>query len=63
MRSAGGSPTLIKRYAGRRLYHTERLIYLTFDDLAQMVVNGERFVVRDAESGGDITRSILDRLQ
>jgi polyhydroxyalkanoate synthesis repressor PhaR len=60
---ASPSPTLIKRYAGRRLYDTARLIYLTRDDLAEMVLNGERFTVRDAETGEDVTRAILDRLQ
>jgi polyhydroxyalkanoate synthesis repressor PhaR len=53
---------LIKRYAGRRLYDTAGLTYLSFDDLADLVLKRQRFVVRDAESGNDITREILDRL-
>ena len=60
---ANPAPTLIKRYAGRRLYDTTRLIYLTRDDLAEMVLNGEPFTVRDAETGEDVTRAVLDRLQ
>jgi polyhydroxyalkanoate synthesis regulator protein len=39
------------------------LIYVTQDDLAEMVLNGERFTVRDAETGEDVTRAVLDRLQ
>ena len=53
---------LIKRYAGRRLYHTVNATYVTRDDLANMILAGERFTVRDAETGTDITRNILDRL-
>ena len=55
-------PILIKRYDNRRLYNTVTAGYVTFDDLAEMVVNGERFVVKDAQSGEDITRAVLDRL-
>jgi polyhydroxyalkanoate synthesis regulator protein len=31
-------------------------------DLAQMILSRRRFVVRDAETGADVTREILDRL-
>ena len=47
---------LIKRYAGRRLYHTVNATYVTRDDLANMILAGERFTVREAETGTDITR-------
>jgi polyhydroxyalkanoate synthesis repressor PhaR len=53
---------LIKRYAGRRLYNTVTAAYLSLDDVADMVLNGQRFIVRDSETDGDITRDILDRL-
>ena len=53
---------LIKRYAGRRLYDTVNATYVTRDDLANMILAGERFIVRDAETGTDITCTILDRL-
>ena len=53
---------LIKRYAGRRLYNTATLTYLSLDDLANMVLSGQRFVVVESETGDDITRVILDRL-
>jgi polyhydroxyalkanoate synthesis regulator protein len=32
------------------------------EDLADMILAGERFLVRDAETGADITRDVLDRL-
>jgi polyhydroxyalkanoate synthesis repressor PhaR len=53
---------LIKRYANRRLYNTASATYLSLDDLAVMILGGERFIVRDAQTGADITRHILDRL-
>jgi polyhydroxyalkanoate synthesis regulator protein len=36
------------------------LIYLTHDDLVEMVLSGERFIVRDAATSEDVTRTILD---
>jgi len=55
-------PVLIKRYDNRRLYNTVTASYVTLDDLESMVLSGERFVVRDARTGEDITRVLLDRL-
>jgi polyhydroxyalkanoate synthesis regulator protein len=60
MRPASASPILIKRYGGSRHYDTQHLRYVTRDDLADLILNGERFVVRDAETGEDLTRAILD---
>ena len=53
---------LIKRYAGRRLYHTGMGIYLTLDDLARMVEDDRDFVVREAETGETITAAILQQI-
>ena len=55
-------PILIKRYAGRRLYNMATLTYVTPDELANMVLEHRRFVVRDVDTGGDITREILDQI-
>lgn len=52
----------IKKYANRRLYHTGTSSYVTLEDLAQMVRAGEDFVVTDAKSGEDITRSVLTQI-
>lgn len=60
--SARSDSVLIKQYAGRRLYDTVGATYVTLDDLANMILAGERFTVRDAQTGTDITRNILDRL-
>lgn len=55
-------PTVIKKYANRRLYHTGTSTYVTLDDLAQMVKKGDEFTVVDAKSGDDITRSVLTQI-
>ena len=55
-------PTVIKKYANRRLYHTGTSTYVTLEDLATMVRQGEDFVVFDAKSGDDITRSVLTQI-
>ena len=60
--SARSNSILVKRYASRRLYDTVNATYITLDDLANMILAGERFTVRDAETGTDITHDILDRL-
>ena len=59
---AGTEPTVIKKYANRRLYHTGTSTYVTLDDLARMVKDGEDFVVQDAKSGDDITRVVLGQI-
>jgi polyhydroxyalkanoate synthesis repressor PhaR len=55
-------PVTIKKYANRRLYNTGTSAYVTLDDLAEMVKGGEDFVVYDAKSGEDITRSVLAQI-
>jgi polyhydroxyalkanoate synthesis repressor PhaR len=55
-------PTVIKKYANRRLYHTGTSSYVTLEDLALMVRQGENFAVTDAKSGEDITRSVLTQI-
>ncbi len=57
------SPTVVvKKYANRRLYNTESSSYITLDNLAEMVRAGRDFVVYDAKSGDDITRSVLTQI-
>ena len=52
----------IKKYANRRLYNTATSSYVTLDHLAQMVKDGTDFVVFDAKTGEDITRSVLTHI-
>jgi polyhydroxyalkanoate synthesis repressor PhaR len=55
-------PIVIKKYANRRLYNTGTSTYVTLEDLAGMVKTGEDFIVYDAKSGEDITRSVLTQI-
>jgi polyhydroxyalkanoate synthesis repressor PhaR len=55
-------PVTIKKYANRRLYNTGTSTYVTLEDLAVMVKAGEDFVVYDAKTNDDITRSVLAQI-
>src|SRR5690349_20206032 len=55
-------PVTIKKYANRRLYNTGTSTYVTLEDLAAMVKNGEDVVVYDAKTSEDITRSVLTQI-
>ena len=58
----GGKPVVVKKYANRRLYNTATSSYVTLDDLATMIKEGGDFVVYDAKTGEDITRSVLTQI-
>jgi len=55
-------PITIKKYANRRLYNTGTSTYVTLEDLATMVKAGEDFVVFDAKTNEEITRSVLAQI-
>ena len=55
-------PITIKKYANRRLYNTETSTYVTLDYLSEMVKAGQEFVVHDAKTSEDITRSVLTQI-
>jgi polyhydroxyalkanoate synthesis repressor PhaR len=55
-------PITIKKYANRRLYNTGTSTYVTLEDLAALVKKGEDFLVYDAKTGEDITRSVLAQI-
>ena len=55
-------PITIKKYANRRLYNTGTSTYVTLEDLGAMVKAGEDFVVYDAKTNEDITRSVLTQI-
>jgi polyhydroxyalkanoate synthesis repressor PhaR len=62
-KTADTSPVVVvKKYANRRLYNTETSSYITLDNLADMVRQGRDFVVYDAKTGEDITRSVLTQI-
>jgi polyhydroxyalkanoate synthesis repressor PhaR len=55
-------PVIVKKYANRRLYNTESSSYITLENLAEMVRKDRDFVVYDAKSGEDITRTVLTQI-
>jgi polyhydroxyalkanoate synthesis repressor PhaR len=55
-------PVVVKKYANRRLYNTDSSSYITLDNLAEMVRRGRDFVVFDAKTSEDITRSVLTQI-
>ena len=57
-----GEPVVIKKYANRRLYNTASSSYVTLDHLAEMVRDGVDFVVYDAKTNEDLTRSVLTQI-
>jgi polyhydroxyalkanoate synthesis repressor PhaR len=61
-KAADKPPVVVKKYANRRLYNTESSSYITLDNLADMVRQGRDFVVYDAKTGEDITRSVLTQI-
>jgi polyhydroxyalkanoate synthesis repressor PhaR len=57
-----GGVVVIKKYANRRLYNTATSSYVTLEHLSEMVREGTDFVVHDAKTGEDITRSVLTQI-
>ena len=55
-------PVVIKKYANRRLYNTQTSVYVTLDDLCEMVKEGTEFVVVDAKTTEDLTKQVLTQI-
>ena len=60
--SPGTERVVIKKYANRRLYNTKSSAYVTLENLSEMVKDGVDFVVYDAKTNEDITRSVLTQI-
>ena len=58
-KEAGHAGRIIKKYPNRRLYDTDTSSYITLTEVKQLVMDSEPFVVMDAKTGDDLTRSIL----
>ena len=61
-KSKYGDVIKIKKYANRRLYNTKTSSYVTLDHLAEMIKKDEDFIVVDAKTGEDLTRSVLTQI-
>src|SRR6185437_1367462 len=59
---SGDERVVIKKYANRRLYNTASSSYVTLEHLAEMVKKGVDFVVYDAKTNEDITRTVLTQI-
>jgi polyhydroxyalkanoate synthesis repressor PhaR len=60
--AASGEKVVIKKYANRRLYNTASSSYVTLEHLSEMVKKNIDFVVYDAKTNEDITRSVLTQI-
>jgi len=60
--TGAGERVVIKKYANRRLYNTRSSAYVTLEHLSEMVKEGIDFVVYDAKTNEDITRSVLTQI-
>jgi len=50
---------VLKKYPNRRLYDTKNSVYVTLEDVRQMVLVNESIQVVDSKTGADLTRSVL----
>lgn len=50
---------LLKKYTNRRLYDTEKSIYVTLDYVTKIIKTGRQINVVDAKTGEDVTAAIL----
>ena len=57
--AAPDAQRVIKKYPNRRLYDTNTSTYITLAEVKQLVMDNQSFVVRDAKTNEDLTRSIL----
>jgi len=55
-------PLILKKYSNRRLYDTRNSRYVTLDDVANMIRDGEEMQIQDATSGEDVTAFILTQI-
>jgi polyhydroxyalkanoate synthesis repressor PhaR len=57
-----GQAKIVKRYANRKLYDTERSCYVTLDDISAMITAGDEVKVIDNKSGEDLTSVTLAQI-
>ncbi|MBI1861834.1 MAG: polyhydroxyalkanoate synthesis regulator DNA-binding domain-containing protein [Deltaproteobacteria bacterium] len=53
---------IIKRYQNRKLYDTDASCYVTLDEIAEMIQQGEAVTVVDNRNQKDITASTLTQI-
>lgn len=60
--ASDASVIVIKKYSNRRLYNTQASKYIVLQDVIDLVNKNTNFVIEDAKSGEDITRTILNQI-
>ncbi len=55
-------PRVIKRYTNRKLYDTSRSCYITLDEIAELVRNGEGIRIVDNKTKEDLTSVTMAQL-
>jgi polyhydroxyalkanoate synthesis repressor PhaR len=55
-------PRVVKRYANRKLYDTQKSRYVTLDQIAQMIRSGEDVKIVDNNSKDDLTSMTLAQI-
>ena len=53
---------ILKKYTNRRLYDTEKSIYVTLDYVTDTIRQGRQIQVTDAKTGEDVTPAILTQI-
>jgi polyhydroxyalkanoate synthesis repressor PhaR len=53
---------ILKKYTNRRLYDTEKSIYVTLDYVFRIIRQGRQISVLDAKTGEDVTSGILTQI-
>jgi polyhydroxyalkanoate synthesis repressor PhaR len=53
---------LLKKYTNRRLYDTEKSIYVTMEYVTDIIRKGRQIQVTDAKTGEDVTSSVLTQI-
>ena len=59
---ATAEPKIIKRYANRKLYDTERSKYVTLEEIAEMIKAGEDVQIIDNKNKIDLTSATLAQI-
>ena len=55
-------PVVLKKYANRRLYDTEKSTYVTLQQVAEYIRSGRFVAIHDAKTGEDVTAFILTQI-
>ena len=53
---------VLKKYANRRIYDTERSAYITLEQVCELIKGGRQVSVIDARTGEDVTAFILSQI-